>query len=348
MPGCSASMVKTAKNRNRMSELPENDELIATARHVLVEEARVLQAAVGRAESAVVRAAKLIFETKGKVVVTGVGKSGLVGQKIAATLCSTGTPAVFLHASEAFHGDLGIYHPGDPTILISKSGSTAELVRLVPLLIQLKSPRIAVVGRADSPIGRQSDIVLDIGVDREADMLGIVPTSSATLSLALGDALAVVLMKLRRFSEKDFARFHPAGQLGRNLLLTVAEVMHQTERVALVAPETPLREVLIAMTKFPLGAACVVDGARNLAGIITDGDIRRILQVHDDIRGLKACEVMKANPIRTTPTASLGEAAKLMEDRPSQISVLPVVDTETGKRCLGLLRIHDLYQPHLV
>jgi arabinose-5-phosphate isomerase len=245
------------------------------------------------------------------------------------------------------HGDLGIYTPGDPSILISKSGSTAELLRLIPVLRQFRSPLIAIVGNLNSPMAKQADIILDARVEREADPLNLAPTCSTTTALGLGDALAVALMMARRFTDKDFARYHPAGQLGRTLWLKVAEVMHQNDAVAWVKPETPLRQVIIAMSQRPLGAACVVDEEFQLLGIITDGDLRRALLTHEDIRILQASDCMMRQPITITPEASLRDATRLMEDRPSQISVLPVVDSQS-RRCLGLIRIHDIYQPELI
>ena len=259
---------------------------------------------------------------------------------------STGTPAVFLHAAEAVHGDLGIYTPGDPSILISKSGSTAELLRLIPVLRQFRSPLIAIVGNLNSSMAKQADVVLDARVDREADPLNLAPTCSTMAALGLGDALAVALMMARRFTDQDFARYHPAGQLGRNLWLKVADVMHENDAVAWVKPETPLRQVIIAMSQRPLGAACVVGEDLQLLGIITDGDLRRALLTHEDIRLLHAADCMMRQPITITPEASLRDATRLMEDRPSQISVLPVVDSGS-QRCLGLIRIHDIYQPEL-
>lgn len=319
----------------------------AIARAVLENEAKALVEVAARLDQSWNDAIDLLLKHQGKVVVSGIGKSGHIGQKIAATLASTGTPAVFLHAAEAVHGDLGIYTPGDPSILISKSGSTAELLRLIPILRQFRSPLIAIVGNLNSPIAKQADVVLDARVDREADPLNLAPTSSTAVALALGDALAVVLMQVRRFTDQDFARFHPAGQLGRNLWLKVADVMHQDEAVAWVKPNTPLRQVIIAMSQRPLGAACVVDQNFLLLGIITDGDLRRALLSHEDIRGLQASECMTHQPATIAPQASLKEATRLMEDRPSQISVLPVVDP-SSQRCLGLIRIHDIYQPELI
>jgi len=317
------------------------------AREVLEAEAQALAAAAARLDHNLTKAVELLLGHEGKVVVSGIGKSGHIGQKIAATLASTGTPAVFLHAAEAVHGDLGIYTPGDPSLLISKSGSTAELLRLIPVLRQFRSPLIAIVGNLNSPIAKQTDVTLDARVAKEADPLNLAPTCSTTVALALGDALAVALMMARRFTDQDFARFHPAGQLGRTLWLKVADVMHQNDAVAWVNPETPLRQVIIAMSRRPLGAACVVDADFRLLGIITDGDLRRALLAHEDLRGLHAADCMTRQPTTIAPEAGLREATRLMEDRPSQISVLPVVDSRS-QRCLGLIRIHDIYQPELI
>ncbi len=317
------------------------------AQAVLEAEARALTAVAARLDHNLTTAVELLLKHAGKVVVSGIGKSGHIGQKIAATLASTGTPAVFLHAAEAVHGDLGIYTPGDPSLLISKSGSTAELLRLIPILRQFRSPLIAILGNLKSPMAQQADVTLDAGVAREADPLNLAPTCSTTAALALGDALAVALMMARRFTHQDFARYHPAGQLGRNLWLKVADVMHQNDAVAWVKPDTPLRQVIIAMSQRPLGAACVVDEDYRLLGIVTDGDLRRVLLTHEDIRALHAGDGMTRQPVSISPEASLREAARLMEDRPSQISVLPVVDSRSH-RCLGLIRIHDIYQPELI
>ncbi len=321
------------------------EECLSAARRAMLLEASAIQAAAERLDGNLTRAVELLAQHNGKIVVTGVGKSGLIGQKIAATLCSTGTPAIFLHAAEAVHGDLGVYTPGDPTLLISKSGASVELVRLIPLLRQFQSPLIAILGNLNSTLARLVDVVLDGRVAHEADPLDLAPTASSAVALALGDALASALMQARGFAREDFARFHPAGQLGRLLLLHVADVMHTFEQVARVAPSDPLRQVVIELTRYPLGAACVVDDGGRLLGLITDGDVRRALQVHEDIRSLSASQVMTARPVTISPTASLRQAADLMENRPSQISVLPVVD-EQG-RCLGLIRIHDVYQSEL-
>lgn len=322
----------------------QKEKWLKAGKETIAIEAEALNQLSDRLGDPFVKAVEIIANHSGKVVIVGLGKSGHIGQKVAATLCSTGTPAVFMHAAEASHGDLGIYHPGDPTILISKSGSTAELIHLIPILKEFKSPLISMVGNVDSEIARQSDVILNASVQREADPLGLVPTTSALLTLALGDALACALMKERDFQDKDFARFHPAGQLGRNLLNKVKDVMKDETEVAWISPETGLREVVIAMTRFPEGASCVVDGEKNLLGIITDGDIRRALEKENDFFQLKAADVMVSKPTTVTTESSLADAIKLMEDRPSQISVLPVLTEKEGP-CCGLLRLHDAYQP---
>jgi len=281
-----------------------------------------------------------ILQGKGKLVVCGIGKSGAVAQKITATLCSTGTPAVFLHAAEAVHGDLGVYVEGDPVLMISKSGTTEEMLRLIPFFKESHSKVISIVGNITSPIARNSDFVLDATVDKEADALNLAPTASTTVALAIGDALAVSLMHARGFTEKDFARFHPGGQLGKNLLLKVEDVMHELHEVALVAENNSFRELIIAMTKFNLGAACVIDKENNLIGLVTDGDVRRSLIDDADFSNMFVNNIMTKNPISISPRASLKEAVEMMENRTSQLSVLPVV--ENGK-CLGLIRIHDIY-----
>jgi arabinose-5-phosphate isomerase len=320
---------------------------LQSAQSLLKAEAEALTELSQRLDGSFTKVVDLIAKHSGKVVLIGVGKSGLIAQKIAATLCSTGTPAIFLHAADAVHGDLGILQSGDPIILISRSGATAELVRLLPVLRSFKSPLIALVGNTQSPLATQSDFVLDIGARPEADPLGLVPTTSTLLTLALGDALAAALITQRGFGASDFARFHPAGQLGRNLSLTVGEVFQSIDRCAQVDVTASLREAVIAMTTYPNGAACILNAEGVLMGLITDGDLRRALSRGIDLNTAKVADLMTKNPIRTHPQVSLVDAARVMEDRPSQISVLPVTHPENQK-CLGLLRIHDIYQAGLV
>jgi arabinose-5-phosphate isomerase len=316
--------------------------LLQSARRVLLAEARALEEASSRLDGEFERAVDLLAAHAGKVLVTGIGKSGIIAQKIAATFCSVGQPAVFLHPVEALHGDLGLYTPGDPTIVVSRSGNTEELLRLVAQLKAVASPVIGILGAPQSSLGALMDVVLDASVRAEADPNNLAPTASASVAMGLGDALAIGLIERRGFTPADFARFHPAGQLGRNLLLLVSDLMHPLAQVATAAAADPLRQVVIAMTSRPLGAACVLDSEGRLAGLITDGDVRRALRQHDDIRGVLAGEVMTARPATIPPGASIHAALRTMEDRGSQISVLPVV-AESGL-CVGLLRLHDLYQ----
>ena len=316
--------------------------ILAVGRAVLTAEAQALQAAAARQDDNFSRVAEMILRSKGKVVVVGLGKSGQVAQAIAATLCSLGTAAVYLHAGEAAHGDIGVISRGDVVILVSKSGATPELVRLAPALRSIGAQLVALTSNLKSPLALEADAILDAMVAREADPLGLAPTSSALVALALGHALAAALAQARGFTAEDFARTHPSGQLGRNLLLRVADVMHGLGEIAVVAPGDKMRDAVVAMTRRPHGAACVVGSRKNLLGLVTDGDVRRALQQHEDIRPLTVAAVMTVNPVRITPETLLGDALRTMEDRPSQISVLPVVDAKG--RCLGLLRLHDIYQ----
>ena len=323
-----------------------NHDLKIIAASILKTEANELLQAADRVSESIVDAAKLIDNHNGKVMICGLGKSGLIAQKIAATFCSIGRKAVFLHAVDALHGDLGIFEAGDPTIVISKSGSTEEIVRLIPILKEFESPLIGIVGNMNSSIIDDLDIVLDASVDNEADPLGIVPTSSTTLTLSIGDALAGVLMSVKGFNKNDFARFHPSGSLGKRLLLTVENIMQHISNVAVVNMTDKLRKVVIAMTEKPNGAAivkCKNDGF----GLITDGDLRRCLAEGEDIDLLDAERIMTTDPVSISSNSSVDSALKLMEDRRSQISVLPVVSEENGE-CLGLIRLHDIYQTKLL
>lgn len=319
---------------------------LETGRSAMRAESAAIEIAAERLDESFERAVKLLVDADSKLVICGIGKSGHIGSKLAATFSSCGLPAVFLHAAEAIHGDLGLYRPGDPTIVLSKSGSTNEVIRLMPLFRKLQSPVIAIVGNTNSPIAEMADVILDASVEKEADPLNLMPTSSSTVSLAIGDALASALAQAKQFTEEEFAVFHPGGQLGRNLLMEVDEVMHPVHTVACLQRDQSLREVVIAMTKHPWGAACVTDPGQQLVGIITDGDVRRFLSKSGDILEHEAGECMTANPVATHPRATLGEAVRLMEERRSQISVLPVVEEGTRK-LVGLLRLHDVYQPSL-
>ena len=322
-----------------------DDKLKSVASSILHDEGQELINAADRISSSVVEACDLIVKHPGKVVICGMGKSGLIAQKIAATLCSIGNKAVFLHAAEATHGDLGIYAPGDPTILISKSGSTIELVKLIPILKEFNSPLIGILGNMKSSLVDHMDIVLDASVSREVDPLGLVPTASTTLTLAIGDALAAVIMSHQGFNHEDFAKLHPAGDLGRRLRFTVEDIMQPINNVAVVKKDDKLRKVVIDMTEKPYGAALVLSD-ETLLGIVTEGDLRRCLAENGDIDKMLVSEIMSTNPISVNIKDPLRDALTLMEESESQISVLPVVNDDEKLWC-GLLRLHDVYQTHL-
>ena len=297
-----------------------------------------------RIDNDIQRASELIVNHSGKVVVSGLGKSGLIGQKIVATLCSTGTQSVYMHAAEAIHGDLGIYNPGDPTILISKSGNTEEIVKLIPILKEFKSPIIAIVGNVDSFIAKNADIILNATVEKEIDPLGVVPTTSSLVALAIGDALASVLMVRRGFDKEDFARNHPGGELGKQLALKVENIMHPINDVAQINNKDSISSCAKKMTDNPLGAALLLENG-SLKGIVTEGDLRKSIASNLDLSN-SIEPFINDNPISIHSSVSILDAMKIMEDRSSKISCLPVVDSD-GK-CLGLLTIHDLYQTKLV
>lgn len=311
------------------------------AQQVMREEAAAILETANRLRDDFESVVELLLNHQGKIVLCGIGKSGFIAQKIAATLTSTGTKAVFLHPAEALHGDLGIYSPGDPTLLFSRSGATDELLTLVPILKHFESPLVAVVGNVESPLAHRCDYCLEAFVDREADPLEIVPTTSAITALAIGDALASSLMTARHFQREDFAQFHPGGQLGRSLLLRVSDVMRKTNEIACCSPQASIREVVVSMTEKPMGACCVLDQDMHLLGVITDGDIRRLLQRTENFHGIHARDIMTTTPRTIHEEKKLGDAIRIMESGSSQIYVLPVVDD--GRKICGLLRLHDAY-----
>ena len=297
-----------------------------------------------RIDDDIQQASELIINHPGKLVVCGLGKSGLIGQKIVATLCSTGTQSVYMHAAEAIHGDLGIYNPGDPTILISKSGNTEEIVKLIPILKEFKSPIIAIVGNVDSFIAKNADIILNATVEKEIDPLGVVPTTSSLVALAIGDALASVLMVQRGFDKEDFARNHPGGELGKQLALKVENIMHPISDVAQINNKDSISSCAKKMTDNPLGAALLLENG-SLKGIVTEGDLRKSIASNLDLSN-SIEPFINDNPISIHSSVSILDAMKIMEDRSSKISCLPVIDSN-GK-CLGLITLHDLYQTKLV
>ncbi len=285
------------------------------------------------------QAVHIILSSKGRVVVTGIGKSGLVGRKIAATLASTGTPSIFLHPVEAMHGDLGMVMSADVIMAISNSGETQELNALIPAFKERKVPIIALTGKEDSTLGKMATCVINTGVEKEACALGLAPTASTTATLAVGDALAVVLLKLRRFSAKDFRRNHPSGTLGERLKVSVSEVMIKGEGVPLVKTGTVMKEVVSEIDKKRLGAVLVLDSRDFLVGIVTDGDLRRaMLKYGPELYEKKVEEIMTSNPKSVMPEALAADALALMETH--LITVLPVVGQD-GRLC-GIVHLHDL------
>ncbi len=317
-----------------------SDSLIHTFHHVLRSASGSIEDAINRNDTVLEEVLAVLTGNKGKIIVSGIGKSSIIAQKMASTFSSTGSPAVFLHAGEAFHGDLGICKPEDVAIIISKSGTTAELVKLVPYLKNIGIKVIGIIGNAGSPLTYDCDFVLDASVHKEADQHNLVPTTSTTLAITMGDALAICLMEQKGFSASDFAKFHPAGQLGKNLLQIVGNHMVPLNNIPLSKIETPLKEVIIQMTEKPVGAACVVNEKNNLMGIITDGDIRRFFVNHDDIRNITAGDIMTKNPVEISSSDTIMHAIELMENRESKISVLPVIDQNIIS---GIIRIHDVY-----
>src|SRR4026207_1309110 len=293
------------------------------------------------------RVVDLIAGCKGNVVILGVGKSGIIGQKIAATLTSTGTPALYLHPSDALHGGLGIVQAGDVVIVLSNSGETEEIIGMLPHLKNRGVPIMAIVGDVNSTLARRADAVLDASVDKEACPLNLAPTTSTTVALAIGDALAMTVMKVKGLTPDDFAVNHPAGQLGKRLTLRVADLMHRDGENPTIAVGSSWVEVVRAISKGGLGAVCVVDDGELLAGIITDGDLRRAIEQtsHESLGQLTCDDFMTRKPIVVTPELLAFDALRLMEDRPSQISVLPVVD-QNGM-CVGLIRVHDIVRSGL-
>ncbi|MBP6130647.1 KpsF/GutQ family sugar-phosphate isomerase [Thauera sp.] len=311
---------------------------VALARRVLRIEADAVAALGARIGEEFERAVEIILARHGRVIVTGVGKSGHIGRKLAATLASTGTPAYFVHAAEAAHGDLGMITPEDVVIALSNSGSSEELLTIVPLVKRQGARLIAMTGKPDSPLAREADAHLDAGVAEEACPLNLAPTASTTAALALGDALSVALLDARGFAAEDFARSHPGGALGRRLLTHVGDVMRPAPAVPRVGSDAPLTQALLAMTAGGMGMTAVVDADEVPVGIFTDGDLRRALEKGCDVRSARVSEVMTRSPRSIAPGALAAEAAATMESM--RISQLLVLD-DAG-RLAGALTTHDL------
>lgn len=315
---------------------------------LLLMEAEAIRVTASRLKrKQVKRAIELLYHCRGKIVLIGVGKSGNIAEKIAATLTSTGTAAVYLHPSDALHGGLGLVTPDDVVIALSNSGETDEVITMLPYLKHRQIPIIAVVGSLRSTLARTAEVVLDASVDQEACPLNLAPTTSTTVALAIGDALAMTLMQVKGLTTADFAINHPAGQLGKRLTLRVADLMHSGAENPTIQADAAWLEVIAAISRGGLGAVNVVDARGQLSGIITDGDLRRVLQKIklNELENLQSGSIMTRNPVIATPEMLAYDALRLMEDRPSQISVLPVVDRE--RVCVGLIRLHDIVRSGL-
>jgi arabinose-5-phosphate isomerase len=312
-----------------------------------LESEAIAQAATRLKQNEIERVVELLAGCKGKIVILGVGKSGIIAQKIAATMTSTGTGALHLHPSDALHGGIGIINSDDVVMILSNSGETDEIIEMLPYLKRRQVPIIALVGNLNSTLGRRADAVIDGSVDQEACPLNLAPTTSTTVALALGDALALTLMQVKGLTPDDFAINHPGGQLGKRLTLTVADLMHSGADNPTIALGAMWVEVVKRISAGGLGAVNVVDDAGRLAGIITDGDLRRAIQRldHEALAKLRCEEIMTRNPTVANPELLAYDALQLMEDRPSQISVLPVVDGE--RVCVGLIRVHDIVRSGL-
>ena len=311
---------------------------------VLETEADAISALVGRLDQRFHDACDLILECGGRVVVTGMGKSGHIGNKIAATLSSTGTPAFFMHSGEASHGDLGMITADDLVIALSNSGETSEITLLLPLLKRLGIPLIALTGNPQSTLAKSADINLDISVSREACPLGLAPTSSTTATLAMGDALAVAVLEARGFTEQDFALSHPGGNLGRRLLLRVSDIMHTGDEIPLVGIGSTLKETLLEMTAKGLGVSGVINDERRLVGIYTDGDLRRSFEKLADIGSARVEDFMTADPVTIEADRIASEALKLMHEH--KINALMVTDEDRFVQ--GALNMHDLLRAGVV
>lgn len=322
----------------------ESEKIRALGRAVIETEASAVQALGERIDERFVRACRYMLDCRGRIVVLGMGKSGHIGHKIAATLASTGSPAFFVHPGEASHGDLGMITPKDVVLALSNSGETDELLTILPLIKRLGAPLISMTGKPGSTLAAASDVNIDVSVREEACPLGLAPTASTTASLAMGDALAVALLESRGFTKEDFARSHPAGSLGRRLLLHVSDVMHLGEAIPQVPLGTLLRETLVVMSSKGLGMSAIVNHQGALVGVYTDGDLRRTLDRSIDIHNTLIDEVMTAGCVSASPDILAAEALHMMEE--NKINGLLVVDG--AGRLLGALNMHDLLRAGVV
>ena len=336
----SREMIKTAAKQAQNPKQISGQSALELARRVLVIEAEAVRALVERIDERFLAAVSLILQRRGRVMVSGIGKSGHIARKIASTLSSTGTPAYFLHPAEANHGDLGMLDSGDIFIAISHSGESEELVGIVPQVKRRGAKLIALTGRADSTLGREADVLLDAGVAQEACPHNLAPTASTTAALALGDALAIALLDARGFSADDFARSHPGGSLGRRLLTHVGDVMRKGEDVPAVPDAATFKQALLEISRGRMGMTAVLDAEGRVRGIFTDGDLRRALEKVLDFDTTPVTEVMTPGPRTIRPEALAVEAVQIMERH--KVNQLLVVDE--GERLVGALNMHDLFR----
>ncbi len=315
-----------------------NKELVEIGKKVIKIEGDAILELVPRVDEEFAKAVKLIYKSKGRVVFTGMGKSGLIARKIVATMNSTGTAAIYMHPTDATHGDLGMVRKDDIVILISKSGYTEELFNLVPLFKRIGVPLIMMTGNPNSKIAKECDIVLDCGVKEEACPYDLAPTASTTAALVMGDALAIVLLEMRGFTAEDFALLHPAGSLGKRLSLRISEIMYTGKDVPIVNEETSLKDTIIVITSKRLGTTAVVDSQNKLTGVITDGDLRRLLEKTSSIENLKAKDIMSKNP-KTISSEYLASFA-LQQMEKFNITSLIVIDNDNYP--IGIVHLHDL------
>ena len=318
----------------------EKEKLLRIARNVFSTEIASLKLMEKSLGEEFVRAVEILYHTAGKVVITGIGKSGLVGRKIASTMSSVGTPAVFLHVGEAAHGDLGVIDPRDTVIILSFSGETEEVTTVLPVIKRFGIPLIGITGNLSSTLARYSDVVIPVKITREACPYNLAPTSSTTVMLAIGDALAITLMQLKGFTEADFALFHPAGALGKKLLLKVSDLMHTGEEIPVVDVDELMEHVIVEISGKRLGITGVVKDGK-LVGCISDGDLRRALEKYrGEMLKKRAGDLMTPNPKTITPEALASSALKIMEDH--SITSLFVVPEENSKEVIGIIHIHDI------
>jgi len=319
----------------------KDQEILEHGKRVIQIENNALSLIIERLDDRFVDAVKKLFKTKGRVIVTGMGKSGVIARKLASTLASTGTPSIYLHAAEGIHGDLGMITREDIIVALSHSGETEELVRLLPAFQRMGVTLIAITGHPDSTLGQRADVVLDSSVPEEACPLGLAPTASTTAMLAVGDAMAISLLEMRGFKEEDYALLHPGGAIGNKLLLTVNDLMHTGESVPLVGERTPLKDALFEITSKGLGVTGVMDGDETLIGVITDGDLRRGLETQDgDLLQRPAIEVMTANPKWISREALAQKALHIMERH--SITQLFVFENKPSGKPIGIIHIHDI------